>query len=89
MEGNFGVGEGDVPQGVLCSWTEFKSSLGQHFRRWKGLKQPEVGCFPNGKLEIAKIGVSLRKDLVARREVVGRWEKKDWGKGGGEGTRAT
>jgi len=73
MEGNFGVGKGDVPQGVLCSLMEFKSSLGQHFPRWKGLKQPGVGCFPNGKLEIAKLGIYQRKDLVARREVVSRW----------------
>jgi hypothetical protein len=43
MEGNFGVREGDVPQGVLCSLMEFKSSLGQHVPRWKGLKQPGVG----------------------------------------------
>jgi hypothetical protein len=85
MEGDFGVGERDVPQGELCSWMEFKSSLGQHFPRWKGLKQPGVGCFPNGKLEITKVGVYLRKDLVARSEVVGRWEKKI----GGKGTRAS
>jgi len=70
MEGNFGVGEEDVPQGALM---EFKSSLGQRFPRWRGLKQPRVGCFPNGKLEIAKLGIYQRKDLVARREVVSRW----------------
>jgi hypothetical protein len=73
MEGNFGVGEEDVPQGALM---EFKSSLGQRFPRWRGLKQPRVGCFPNGKLEIAKVGIDLRKDLVARSKVVGRWGKK-------------
>lgn len=58
---------------------EFKSSLGQHFPRWKGLKQPGVGCFPNGKLEITKVGIYLRKDLVARREVVSRWWKNKIG----------
>jgi hypothetical protein len=58
---------------------EFKSSLGQHFLRWKGLKQPGVGCFPNGKLEIAKLGIYQRKDLVARREVVSRRGKNKMG----------
>jgi hypothetical protein len=58
---------------------EFQSLSGQHFPRWKGLKKPGVGRFPNGKVEIAKVGVYRRKDLVARSEVVGRWGKKKIG----------